>query len=99
MTTLEIIHNTLHAIFVPAAVWFWRERNILRDVLENKLERRNTMASIVDKFEEVSAAVGAVEALVPLIEKFIDDAKAAAPELEADGLAIELKLKAIFKSL
>lgn len=57
------------------------------------------MASIVEKIEQIGGALIAVEALVPLIEKFVDDAKAIAPQLEADGVAIKNKLSEIFKSI
>jgi hypothetical protein len=62
-------------------------------------DRRKTMGNLVSKFEEISGAVAALEALVPMIEKTLDDAKAAAPQLEADVDAIKLKLETIFKTL
>lgn len=39
----EKIHYALHVVFIPVAMWAWNERRVLKDVLEEKLERRHTM--------------------------------------------------------
>lgn len=40
----DIIHNAIHAVVIPVAVWLWNERRILKNVIQYGYERRNTMS-------------------------------------------------------
>ena len=54
--------------------------------------------SLIQSIENAGFEVSALIALEPLIVKFVEDAIAAAPQLEADGRAILDKVEGIFHS-
>lgn len=75
----EIFHDTAHAILVPLTAWFWNERRILKEVLENKIERRHHMG-IAEILTLVEHGVPAIEAGWAALETQI-------PTDKADALA------------
>lgn len=63
----------------------------VKEWVERRTERRHTM-SLGNIIQDAEALI----ALEPLLIKFIEDARAAAPQLEADAESLIAKLKTIF---
>ena len=69
-----------------------KEWNWLGQYVERRIHDRRTHMSLGTFIEDAEALI----ALEPLLVKFIEDARAAAPQLEADGADLIAKLKEIF---
>ena len=81
----ELIHDGIHLVFMPAAVWLWNERRVLKEVLEDGLERRHenkgdpmiNPLTILQDITTVSQAVAKIQAAVPQVLKIVSDIKQA----------------------
>ena len=99
----ELVHDLIHLVMIPSVAWLWQERKILKDVLEDKLERRHdgdkgdSMLNPITIVTDINLAVNAItkiQAALPQIQKTVNDLRQALQDksdttkLDADLIAL-----------
>lgn len=83
------IHDLIHVVMIPSALWLWNERRILQEVLEGQIERRhkgepmNFVSGLLLAESEaikISAFISKVPTYLPLIQQNIADLQKAAAD-------------------
>lgn len=76
----EVAHDSVHAVMIPLAAWLYKERAILQEVLEHKLERRHPMINVLTLLQDLSMAttlIPKIQAAIPQIQKTVADVQQA----------------------
>lgn len=88
----DLVSYTVHIICTPAAVWLYNERRILKEVLEDGLDRRHDMLNPITIVNDINLAVGAitkVQSALPQIQKTVNDIKQAVAD-KSDTTKLDL---------
>lgn len=99
----ELTHDLIHMIMIPAALWFWQERKILKDVLEDHLERRQKEPNMIDlkslniltelpkDIAILLTVLPKIQAAIPLMQKNMADLqKAIADQKDPAALLVDI---------
>lgn len=79
----EVFHYIGHGIFIPAAMWLWNERRILKEVIEDGLERRHEHKGEIDMTNPIAdiqlalTIMAQLRTALPTLAKGLQDLKQA----------------------
>lgn len=74
---VSISNYVVHLVTVATAAWYWWQHSILKDVLEDKLERRHTMGNPVADLKLALTILAEVHQDLPVFAQGLLDIKQA----------------------
>lgn len=98
----DIVHAVVHISTMLTAAYYWFQHSVLKDVLEERLERRHkTMINPVTIVNDINLAVQTVEKLkaaLPLVTKLVADVRQAYAE-KSDPTKLEANLTVVMNDV